>query len=255
MKPDYIQVILGKVSEELDQNERPVSKGMYRASEIGNCIRATQYSRLGFSAEKHTPEQELLFRDGTMHHIYIRELFAKVGTVSMIEHTISKQYKHQGQRFTLTGTLDFMFNGIPVDAKSMNTFKFVKLDKEFPDSYENYVMQLSVYMDILGKKQGMFVFKNKNDSELKIKYINRNTYPMEKILDRIVTIQDGIKKGVLIDRPYNNKDWHCEYCPFRLKCYRMPMKPRHWSSAFQQGAKDARVRAQKAALAKTAREG
>lgn len=237
---DLIQKILNKVEEEAKQEEanRPVARGIYRASEIGGCGRAIQYARLKYQAEPNTPETHLLFKDGHVHHNAVRELLGKVGTLSSVETSISKRYKHKGVSFVITGTLDGKFDGEPFDIKSISTFRFKFLDRDYPTEYMNYVCQLTVYLDILGQSRGFFIFKDKNTSELKIKEVLANPTLMTQILDRIASIHNGIKSKTLMDRPYERTDWHCRLCQFRLACWKLAMESRRWSKRAWEGAKD-----------------
>lgn len=226
---NILQKILNKAQDELVQDSiRPYQKGVYRCSEIGGCARALQYATLGYKGEKFSPEQALLFQDGHLHHHHVRSLLAKVGTLSCVEMNVSKKYIHNGQKFTLTGTLDCVYDGIVTDIKSITTFSFVKLHKDFPDNYENYMFQIQMYMDMLNIKKGMFVFKNKNDSELKIVRTNYDPAVVTKALDRVALVHQGVRhKQITMDKLASD-DWHCRYCRFRLVCKRMPMEQRTW---------------------------
>jgi hypothetical protein len=225
--------ILAKIAAESKQdNLRGSPKGFYRGSEIGGCGRAIQYAALKFPAEHHTPEQQLLFDDGHMHHDEVRNLLSRVGTLSCVEMNIQKKYVHGGQKFTLTGTLDCVFDNIVTDIKSISTFRFVGLFKNFPDDYQNYMYQLQMYMDMSGIKDGLFVFKNKDNSELKFIEVAYDPAIVAKALDAVALIHAGIRTGkVTIERPYARDYWLCRYCKFRIPCRKMPMEQRTWPSA------------------------
>lgn len=240
---DIVQLILNKVQAEAKQEaSKPHTIGVYRASEIGGCARALQYATLQYKAEEITPEVHMIFRDGHIHHHAVRELLGKTGTMSNIEMTISKQYKHKGSKFTITGTIDGVWNGMVFDVKSISTFRFKYLDKNFPQDYTNYVDQIMIYMDILKLTKSFFIFKDKNSAELKVIYVDFNQKAMDAILDRIVEIHKGAKLNKLMPRPFERTDWHCKLCAYRLHCWKLPMEARHWGSQAREAAKDQRQR-------------
>lgn len=250
-----IQLILNKVEAEAKQEStKPHTVGVYRASEIGGCARALQYATLNYSAETLTPETHLIFADGHIHHTAVRGLLGRVGTLSNVEMTISKQYKHNGQKFTITGTCDGVFNGEVFDVKSISTFRFKYLDKNFPDDYLNYVDQLQIYMDILNLDSGFFIFKDKNSAELKVIRLKRDPDVMLSILNRVAIIHKGVKAKELVARPYGRDTWHCKLCSYRLHCWKLPMDKRTWNAGPSQASKDSRRRALVNQLAKDARE-
>lgn len=227
-----VQLILNKVEAEAKQEStKPHTVGVYRASEIGGCARALGYATLNYPAETLTPETHLIFKDGHIHHHAVRELLGKVGTLSNVEMTISKQYKHNGQKFTITGTCDGVFDNVVMDIKSISTFRFKYLDKNFPADYFNYVEQVQIYMDILNKTKGMLIFKDKNSAELKVKRFNSDPVLMTKILDQVAEIHKGIKAKELVPRPYGRDTWHCKLCSYRLQCWKLPMEVRHWGGS------------------------
>lgn len=244
MNDNIVQLILNKLAEEAEQeSHRVYTKGVYRASEIGGCARALQYNHMGFKGETLTPETHMIFRDGHMHHDALRELLAKVGTLSHIETNVSKKYNHKGTKFLLTGTCDGVFNGIIIDIKSINTFRFMHLDKNFPSDYMNYVIQLNIYMDILNIHKGVLLFKDKNSGEIAPRHLTYNAELMEQTLERVASLHNSLKTGEMLKRPYVSSDWHCKLCQHRKECWHLPMEGKHWGAAAytnpHQKAKDA----------------
>lgn len=254
MRSDLIQLILNKVEAETKQEHtRHHTLGVYRASEIGGCPRALQYATLKYPAEQISPELMLLFQDGHLHHHAVRTLMARVGTLSHVERTVSKKYKHNGASFTVTGTLDGMWNDMPFDIKSITTFKFVSLDKNFPDDYARYVDQLLIYLDILDKPLGFILFKNKNDSELKLKYVKFNQFRFKAILDRLAQVHMGAKKKKLLPRPYAATNYLCKTCAYRMQCWNLPMESKRWKRS--QAAIEPRTQTLRGALRESIKRG
>jgi hypothetical protein len=141
-----------------------------------------------------------------------------------------------------------------MDVKSISTFRFKYLDKNFPADYLNYVDQLQIYMDILGKENGFIIFKDKNSAELKVKRLKNDADLMISILNRVAEIHKGVKAKELVARPYGRDTWHCKLCSYRLQCWKLPMEARHWGNNPYQASKVQRTRALVNALAKDAGE-
>lgn len=224
-----IEKILEKVKDNaIQESGRPHTFGVYPASEIGGCGRQLQYANLGIERELYSPELYLLFQDGHTHHNAVRHLLHGTGKLTHVEMAISKTYKHRGQRFTITGHLDCIHDGLILDIKSISTFMFKQLPKKFPNMYERYITQLIIYMDIMKKDKAAFLFKDKNSSEMCVIKIKYDPDYMLAILDKVATIHLGIKKDVLIDRPYSASSYECRTCPYRRKCLNMPMEQKRW---------------------------
>jgi len=222
-----VPAILSKVEEEIKSvNDVPLTIGIYRASGIGFCSRATQYKYMGTKSESISPETQLLFNDGKLHEIDICNNLAKVGVVSSQQQSVSKRYNHKGEEFVLTGTIDGKFNGILFDAKSISTFRFKYLEKNFPKDYMSYVIQGHIYMDIFNDKKMFFLFKDKNSSWLKALVQKYDPLIMRDILDKIVELQQGLKANTMISRPYGRDTWQCKLCNYRLSCWKLPMERR-----------------------------
>lgn len=232
--------ILEKVRDESAQESRHHSVGVYRASEIAGCPRALQYATLGYSAEQFSPELHLIFRDGHAHHNAVRELLAKVGTLSHVEKTISKKYKHAGTSFTITGTVDCVWNGKVVDIKSISTFRFKLVNKEdWQQEFIGYVEQVNLYMDMLGLNEGGILFKDKNSAELAFKETSFDPKFLNDTLDMVADVHKGVKKKkITIEQPYAATSFMCKTCAYRLPCRRLPMESKRWSVSFQNPSGD-----------------
>lgn len=228
---DIVRQILTKLEEESKQEvDKPYTLGVYRASEIGGCPRALQYKTLGYPAEPFTPETILIFRDGHMHEAEVLSLLSKIGHVSNKQMTISKKYKHNGQHFVITGTIDAVLDGkMVIDVKSMSTFRFKYLDKNYPQDFMSYVEQVRLYMDMLNLDAGGLLIKDKNSGELAFKTVSNEQALLDLILDRVAEIHRLAKEKKFIARPYGRNTWQCTSCQYRLQCWKIPMEPRRWA--------------------------
>lgn len=235
MEPNkLVTKILLKLEEELSHEQSSkIAPGHYRGSEIGYCPRAIQYKALGYTAEPKSGENLALLADGHLHEESVRNLFRKIGTVTNVQTNVSKKYKHKGQIFHATGTLDFIFNReIVVDVKGITTFFFQAIDKKWPHDFEAYIFQVMLYMDILGLKDAIIAFKDKNNSELCFKGVEYNEFTMHRILDKMAEIHSMIKQKKFIKRPYEKNSWQCKNCQYRQVCRGKAMERKPWRGRF-----------------------
>lgn len=202
------------------ESERYSTKGIYRGSQLGGCLRAIQYSALKTPAIPPSPQAKLIFRDGHLHHTDLRELLGKVGLVTHVETPISRKYSIGKTKFTITGTIDGRFNGTLFDIKSIKHYRFLQLDKKFPQDYMQYLIQINFYMDILNEDEAFFLFKDKDTGELKEIWVKRDHKLIDSHLTKLANMHESLKKGKLLARPYSYKDWHCNYCAFKDTCWR-----------------------------------
>lgn len=226
--------MFGQVEAEIEQEtaNNQYEKGIFRASNLGGCARAIQYGMLGYRAERITPELKLLLDDGKIHEENVISRLSKIGTVTNSQMTLKKRFTRNGISFVITGAPDGIFEGWVFDSKSMSIFPFKKLDKEYPEKYEKYTTQLTIYMHIL-KLPGFFVFKCKNDAEWNIKEFKYSKKRMEDILQKAAAIAAALKTKILIDKPFERNSWECKTCPFRLHCWKLPMEQRKWGQQWK----------------------
>jgi len=213
--------------------------GVYRASQVGTCGRLQQYRALGYSAEKESPELIVgIFNDGNMHHDETRRLMGEVGTLTHVEQGLTKLYKYKGESFRITGHIDGKWNGKLFDIKSIGTYGFKSLNKNFPEDYMHYIYQITIYMDMLGDKEAMFVFKDKNTGELRVIEVEFDKDVLKKALQKVYEVHVGIKENLniedkkkhkLIIQPYSPSHYYCKGCVFRQHCRNQPMEGRTWS--------------------------
>lgn len=234
--PQIIPMILDHMEEVIEDEWRPPrSVGSYRASELGDCPRAIQYTVKGQPRESPSPELALLFSDGHLHHHAVRTLLKAIGRVTNEEHQVSKQYEVSinGNRvvFVLTATTDGIFNGKYVfDIKSINFFSFKQLSKEWLEqNHVDYIYQLQTYLDIFDKELGFLLFKDKMTSALKIFWYKRDRALFKKILNKVAQIHLATISDRMIKRPYTKSSKECKRCPFREVCWGAPMERRTWS--------------------------
>lgn len=116
---------------------------------------------------------------------------------------------------------------VVVDMKTINMFDFQDLDKDGPA--HEYMIQLTIYANILDCESGILIYENKNNSKTKIFQINKNTdtvwaevrkqalemNEMVEVLD-----EDGNVHHLLPPpRPTFPDDEECSRCQFSSQCH------------------------------------
>lgn len=234
--PNILPMILDQVEQEVeDEWKPPRSLGSFRASELGDCPRAIQYTIQGLRGEKIGPELALLFRDGHLHHNAVRGLLKTIGRVTNEEHHVWKKYEValHGRivSFVLTATTDGILNGEFVfDIKSINFFSFKHLSKDsIEKDHLGYIYQIQTYLDVFDKEYGFLLFKDKMTSALKIFWYKRDRKLFQSILKKMAQIHVATETGKMMKKPFSKSSKECSRCEFRQECWGIPMERRTWS--------------------------
>lgn len=220
------EVIIQEAQAQLRQPKR--QRGVFRASELGNCPRAIQYAVLGHPRQPFGPRLSLLLRDGHLHEGAILELLRSIGTVTNEQKEVKKEYTVGADTITVIGHYDCLFNDkYIVDCKSITCNRFDRLNKDYVyREYPQYVYQIQLYMDMEEKEHGLLLFKNKNNSALKPIWYTRDEDMVQEALDKLFAIHEAGDK--LIGRPYKSNSWECRGCPMRIHCWKTPLEDMNW---------------------------
>ena len=143
------------------------------ASQVGHpCIRSLVYNRLNWK-EKAQPGVGLMliWREGRRQEVNVLQDMTEAGVT-----VIRQQEPFEWAKYLISGRIDGMIkdNGseIPLEIKTTSPFAFDKLNTD-TDMYEgrwyyrNYLAQMTVYLLMTEKEQGLFVLKNKSSGRIK----------------------------------------------------------------------------------------
>lgn len=118
-----------------------------------------------------------------------------------------------------------------VEIKTMKEESFAYRKHAKPPNY--HLMQLIIYMKILGKKLGLLLYENKNSHELHAITVE----PTDEYKNWVEYAFDWMKKvyarwesGEIPEKPYRSNSKICKDCPVQKACYAAPkgkgkMKP------------------------------
>lgn len=91
-----------------------------------------------------------------------------------------------------------------------------------------HLVQLLIYMKVLGKDKGFFLYENKNTQELlviPVYWTEENEKLIEKIFDWMRQTWKAFQEDQLPERPFTKRSKHCKECPFFEHCWADEREP------------------------------
>lgn len=179
--------------------------------------------------EKNSPYEIANMSSGTMSHERIQKAIENSGIL------VDKEKKIITSDPPIYGSVDAIIqwgeDQPVVEIKTMKEDSFAYRKYAKPANY--HLMQLIIYMKVLGKKLGLLLYENKNSHEL-----HAITVEMTDVYDNWVEYAfDWMKKvyakwqsNEIPQKPYRSNSKVCKTCPVQKACYAAPkgdekMKP------------------------------
>ncbi len=106
-----------------------------------------------------------------------------------------------------------------VEIKTMKEESFAYRKHAKPPSY--HLMQLIIYMKILGKKLGVLLYENKNTHELHaitVEPTDEYKAWADYAFDWMKTVRKSWEDGALPQKPYRSNSKVCKSCPIQKAC-------------------------------------
>jgi len=195
-----------------------------RASSLGHpCIRYLVLDRLRWTEKKiHSPELQLIFDLG--NDIEKRVMFDIQDAGLQI---IEQQRTFEWREYNITGHIDakVLINDkvYPLEIKSMSPFVFDKInsvDDMLKNKYHYiraYPAQMTLYLLMDNKEEGIFLFKNKTSGKMKEIIINLDYELGESLIRKAETINEYCAMNTLPD-PIEWDDMVCGECGHLTTC-------------------------------------
>lgn len=178
-----------------DEKDRDMNK--FHISELGYGKRAL-YERFKDPSKKEKPKPQLMrvFENGHFVHQRYYKYFAEMGILRAVE---IKAIDDD----VFSGTADCIISdksGVPwvVDVKSCNSWVFMKLEDMKPE----HKIQILFYMYFLRIDQGMVLYENKDNQNIKVFKVimdNNNREMVEKMADEFRELKKKIDSGVEVE--------------------------------------------------------
>ena len=192
-----------------------------RASELGHpCLRYLYLCREAWQEkELPSPELQMIFDAGRELEDYALRRIQDAGI-----RITGQQRPFEWKDLQITGTVDAMIEGVPLEVKHINQFTFQKVNTiqdmtGAPQIWlRKYPVQLGLYMLLAKSEQGVLLLVNKQSFDLKEIWFN-----LDSILDLIESAlkrAETVNKAILdkVEPPCMPFEEGCLECPFFIKC-------------------------------------
>lgn len=157
--------------------------------------------------------------NGTYVHERLQSLFEKTGVLVETEKEILCDDP------PIRGFADLIINWEGKDVvgeikSSKNEMFAYRKTRMTPTVY--HLVQLLIYMEVLGMDEGFFLYEDKNEMKIlviPIKMTEENKALVTKVFDWMREVHQSWKDQVLPVRPFTKKSKECAGCPVRKACW------------------------------------
>jgi hypothetical protein len=163
---------------------------------------------------------------GHNHFIY-QEITVEDKEINMLGHAdLIIDFSNLNEEKFKNVTLNFNKDKLPkqpfvIDMKTVNDFRYKQLTKDGPS--EEYIIQLTIYANILDLPFGLLIYENKNSSDVLSFKIEKNEAIFEKIkIQAKSMIEMATYSPPLLPppRPVDKDDYGCGQCGFSSICHK-----------------------------------
>lgn len=158
---------------------------------------------------------QIIFDQGHWFHSYIQAALFKAGILIQSEVPVVDKARFIGGR--MDGKIIWNGEVMALEVKTMNSFRFTK-GKLAP--FDDNVYQNSFYANHLGIKKILFLYFNKDTSEIAIHIRDTDTTMAKLANEKIDSVLNHIEDATLPRRVCTSKDVdQAKQCPFRTLCF------------------------------------
>jgi hypothetical protein len=211
--PRYTGLALGFAMKQLGDRGR-FRKGTVSASSLGECRRYQQFVYLGMPKMPPTPQSAMRMHNGAMMHL--RWQMAGLSEGWLTDAEVPVRHPTLG----LTGTMDgVLYDGSVLELKSINSHGFSRVSTFGP--LIPHLFQMATYMLCTRRKQGVFIYENKNDQDYQEIVVSAADLPMSEVQSAAVEMWRDIETKHLaepLSKCLDREGWVYNYCPFRDRC-------------------------------------
>lgn len=199
-------------------------RGVFHPSQLlDGCARQMVYSLSGCSytddiVKPIGAELQRTFDVGTWYHLYIQNILYNIGLLEQSEVPVINKEKY------INGHADGVFKEnvfgekVVLEIKTMNNWNF---SKAVFKPFKKHEFQASLYARELGAKKVLFLYINKDTSEIREFLVPLNDEQLEIADKKMGSVIEHVKNGTLPNRTCPNK--FCDdalMCPFASLCFR-----------------------------------
>lgn len=199
------------------------AKGVFHPSQLLDGCERQMFYDLTHTAPSDTPPRgvdgklQRIFDLGTWHHLYVQSILYQLGLLEQAEVPVVNKARY------LSGSADGVFKEfvfgekVVLEIKTMNDFQFKKAVFKPFDKHES---QASIYARELGAKKVLYLYINKNTSEMKEFLMPINEDQLELADRKMNRVINAVHAGKTPDRLCGDR--FCETaatCPFATYCF------------------------------------
>lgn len=228
-----------------DANEDERTKHYFHPSQAGACLRAMWYG--SWKAPQPLPDSAKLLKDylrfeiGTYFHVLFQNLLERAGVLE------SREFLACDHQKKIIGHADGILSlpqRVLLEIKTINNRGFDEL-KGSPKT--EHKMQVELYMDVLGLDETLFVYYNKDSSEVAaFRYQRDENFLNSVVLPRVAIYH---KTRGTLDAPERGgkslTKMPCSFCPYAGMCWNTAY---HQNFVSQCASKQSRAQASKQKL-------
>lgn len=217
-------MIVEKVIEAKERKIKQWPVNANRASELGHeCLRYLVLNRTRWQEKSlHDARLQMIFDMGRMVEDQVQQDLREAGFT-----IVEQQRPFSWAKYQITGTIDckVQIDGAvyPTEIKSAAPHPFESINsiedmvRHKYHYMRKYPAQLTLYLVMDGKEEGLFLFKNKSTGELKEIWMKLDYDFAESLVQKAEAINKHVADGTLPDpMPYNEDI--CRGCGFEHIC-------------------------------------
>ena len=200
------------------------AKGVFHPSQLlDGCMRQMTYDLMGIAPTDRVTrpigaELQRTFDVGTWYHIYMQCILYRIGLLEQAEVPVVNKEKY------LNGKADGVFKKevfgekVVLEIKTMNNWNFTKAVFK---PFKKHEFQASLYARELGAKKVLYLYINKDTSEIREFLMPINEEQLAIADKKMGTIIEHVKEKTLLAKSCSDK--FCDNalaCPFASLCFK-----------------------------------
>ncbi|HIJ98106.1 TPA: PD-(D/E)XK nuclease family protein [archaeon] len=211
------------LEDHIKREHKPKGIGKYYPSEIGNCLRKVWYS-YKFPQEI-DPDLLKIFEAGNLLHGFVVEVLKSERNKDVQLLKSEFPFKEKVDGFEISGRIDNLVlvkssgKEVLVEVKSTGDLGFVMSEPK----REN-VMQLQLYMHVLGIHDGVLLYIDKRNLQSQMFTVPYDKKFSEEVIEKFKKLDKHLREDKLPDPEArifrNDMGWMCKRCEYRERCYK-----------------------------------
>jgi CRISPR/Cas system-associated exonuclease Cas4 (RecB family) len=180
-------------------------------SEAGKCSRQIYFYFKKYPKKEKDARVLRIMDHGDYTHMRIMSVLFALGLVKATEIDIPSQEIVSGRADAIVN-LDSKPH--VVEIKSISSYGFQNLDKP----RREHMCQIQLYMHFFRIPQGILVYENKDNQDLKEFAVEYDDKIAKNLLEEFQILKHMIDNNIIPQIPLGLEDWECRYCDYADEC-------------------------------------